>query len=229
MQKMTTNDDPKPRRASGRFFFAILFLCILAVGGVAVDTFSSTMKNTVIVDEKGSTQTTVTATVTTTVTAAPAAVSPATTVHTTVPSTTATSLQEKTPTYVIPLDGEIVTPYRETPVFNDTLKEYRTHRAIDIVGDSGEPVVAAANGIVSAVDDDPLYGGCVIIDHGNDVTSTYCGLDVTCHVGDEVAAGDTLGTLSFVPFEAHLPTHLHLIVEQHKQPIDPTLLFPFGS
>ena len=51
-------------------------------------------------------------------------------------------------------------------VKNDTLHVWRTHDGIDIAANKGDPVCAVAPGKVLSVENDPMWGGVVKIEHG---------------------------------------------------------------
>ena len=68
------------------------------------------------------------------------------------------------------------------------------HRGVDVLGSPGEPVVAAAAGVVRFAGN--LAGrGVVVVDHG-DVRTTYLPLTPTVAVGTRVSAGQTIGRLT---------------------------------
>jgi len=70
------------------------------------------------------------------------------------------------------------------------------HRGVDLAGTVGEPVHAALSGTVTFAG--PLAGrGVVVVDHGSTRT-TYEPVTPGVAVGDEVAAGAVLGTLTIV-------------------------------
>ena len=128
-----------------------------------------------------------------------------------------------------PIDGPVLTEHSpDTPVYNATLMQWRTHPGIDLAGETGAPVRAAAAGTVATVEDDPLYGLTVVIDGGDGAVYAYAGLHrVAVRAGDAVTAGESLGTLGMPPFEADIGAHLHFEVWQDGESIDPqTLLWP---
>lgn len=212
--------DPKPKRTGSYVFFSVLLVCLLAVGGVAVSTFSENLKNTVIVEEA----TPSSSAVTVTTTAAPVVV---VTAATTAPTTTEADTTETTappPLYVCPLNGDILTAFSEVPTYNDTMDDHRTHRAIDFSGTVGDSIAAFSSGEIIDIGHDLLIGDYVTVDHGSGIVSTYGGVKACVDFGDHVETGDAIGTLSEVPFEAHLTPHLHFEVTRDGQPIDPTLL-----
>ena len=108
-------------------------------------------------------------------------------------------------------------------VFNKTTKEWRTHIGMDIEGTDGAQVLAACNGTVSAVKDDPRYGLTVILTHAGDVSTVYCGFSqVRVKEGASVKAGDVLGTLGGEIFcEREQGLHLHFEVIAGGSAVDP--------
>lgn len=65
------------------------------------------------------------------------------------------------------------------------------HNGIDILGDSGAPILAARDGLVIYAGWYSGYGNCVIIDHGDGTQSLYGhGNGVATSVGSFVYAGD---------------------------------------
>ena len=126
-----------------------------------------------------------------------------------------TEEENKTPeklTFVAPVVGKIVKNHSlDTPVFSDTLQEWRVHTGIDISAEEGAQVYAAADGTVSAVYSDPFLGKTVEITHSGGVVSVYSNLDsnISVKVGDEVKSGARVGlvgdsSLSELADEAHL-------------------------
>lgn len=131
--------------------------------------------------------------------------------------------EEKTPeklTFTSPVVGEVVKGHSiDTPVFSDTLQEWRVHTGIDISADEGTEVRAAADGTVTKVYSDPLLGKTVEITHDGGIVSLYSNLasaDIAVKEGDAVKSGALLGyvgdtSLSELADEAHL--HFAIKVE----------------
>lgn len=127
-------------------------------------------------------------------------------------------------TMIKPLEGDTQVDYSgKKLVFNKTTKEWRTHVGLDIAGTDGAKVLAACNGTVSAVKDDPRYGLTVILTHAGDVSTVYCGLSqVGVKEGATVKAGDVLGTLGGEIFcERDQGLHLHFEVISGGNAVDP--------
>ena len=109
----------------------------------------------------------------------------------------------------------------DAPLYSETMRDWRLHTGVDYAGRDAQTVKAAARGTITAVENDPLWGEIIVIDHGVGVISRYCGVTATVRVGHEVDAGDAIGTLSGVPCESEQSTHLHFEMTVDGQPIDP--------
>lgn len=124
-----------------------------------------------------------------------------------------------------PAEGEVLVPFSpEAPVFSKTLEDWRTHDAVDIKGPIGSKVVAAADGTIENVYDDPSYGITIIIDHGAGVKSIYQNLstDELVKKGAAVSMGATIsGIGESAPAEAYDEPHLHFAVEVDGKRVDP--------
>jgi len=103
------------------------------------------------------------------------------------------------------------------------------HRGVDLLGRSGATVVAALAGRVGFAG--VLAGrGVVVVDHGGTRT-TYEPVTASVHVGDTVAAGSPLGTLTAV--RSHCPPaaclHWGWIRNADDVYLDPLLLVGAGA
>ena len=64
---------------------------------------------------------------------------------------------------------------------------------VEFTATEGSTVVAAGKGVVTAVEEDEVYGNRVVIDHGNGYVSIYRNKgESQVKAGDEVASGTTL-------------------------------------
>ncbi len=119
------------------------------------------------------------------------------------------------PTLISPVVGTIVTEHSMTvPVFSDTLKEWRVHTGVDISTEENAEIYAAADGTVSAIYSDPMYGVTVEITHQADFKTVYSNLNQTLPaaitVGSEVKSGDLIGTVGDTAmYELAQEPHLH--------------------
>ena len=132
-------------------------------------------------------------------------------------------------TFALPLDGEVVKGHSlSTPVFSLTLGEWRIHAGIDIEAEEKAPVMAAEEGVVSAIYNDPMHGCTVEITHSEDIKTRYSNLDKDSvnelTVGAKVEKGDVIGavgdtSVSELAEESHL--HFEMLVKNVKvNPLD---------
>lgn len=71
----------------------------------------------------------------------------------------------------------------------------RGHRGIDLAGAPGKPVLSAGPGVVAYAG--PVAGrGVVSIDHRSGLRTTYEPLTPAVSAGEQVSAGDVIGTLA---------------------------------
>jgi murein DD-endopeptidase MepM/ murein hydrolase activator NlpD len=129
------------------------------------------------------------------------------------------------PPVVMPVTGEITVPFSNGElVKSPTLGVWKTHDGIDIASPVGAPVVSMSQGKVSEVFTDPLWGICVVIDHGDGLLSCYFGLDtkVPVSVGQEVGAGEIIGAVgNTAEIEIAEVPHLHFALKKNGAWIDP--------
>lgn len=114
--------------------------------------------------------------------------------------------------FVPPVSGEICAEYSgDELVYNETLKDWRTHNGVDIACAQDAVVKAGMAGKVTAVYEDGSWGRVVEID-SDGVVLRYAGLaaDPKVKAGDTVSAGDKLGVIGEVNCENAAGPHLHL-------------------
>lgn len=119
--------------------------------------------------------------------------------------------------------GEVLKHYSAgVPVYSDTMRDWRIHNGTDFKAETGDAVKACANGLVKSTSTDLKLGNIVIIEHG-EFEFWYCGLDENFIVseGDIVSAGQEIGTVTAVPFEAAEEAHLHLEVKRDGVSVNP--------
>ena len=117
-----------------------------------------------------------------------------------------------------PLRGKVNSAYgtRTHPIF----KTKTTHTGLDIDGNKGDPVRAAAAGEVLYTGWLRGYGQVVIIDHGGDLTTVYAhlsGIDTTENA--KVKAGDKIGRVGSTGVATG--NHLHFEVRVDGNTTDP--------
>lgn len=124
--------------------------------------------------------------------------------------------------YILPLGNLVQKAYSHgMPAYCETMKDWRTHDGTDFAGEEGQKVRALARGTVQSIEEDPLWGEVLVIDHGVEVYSRYCGVHASVKVGDRVDVGDTVGSLVAIPCEAAQGYHLHLEMSVDGDPVDP--------
>lgn len=213
---------------SGKGFYVALAVCLVAVCGVAVVTFVNAVPGLSKKEATGTTAPTVTRTTSLQQVGKPVTNVPddrtvaKTTVHTTTASTSATT-EAPAELFVLPLTNEVTQGFSDgKQVYSQTMNDWRTHDGVDFKGEKGQAVKAIADGTVSGIVSDPLWGSMVTIDHGYGVTARYCGVTVTnLKEGQAVKAGAVIGTLSEIPCEIVEGLHLHLEVLVNDEYTDP--------
>ena len=115
--------------------------------------------------------------------------------------------------FVSPASGTVIKSHSTTtPVFSNTLDEWRIHTGLDISAEDGAAVCSAANGEVTKIYNDPMLGQTIEITHSDTHKSYYSNLardTVKCKVGDTVSSGQVIGyigdtTISELADEPHL-------------------------
>lgn len=222
--------DEKSR--SGKGFYIALAVCLVAVAGVAVVTFWSGSSMTG--DESTPTiTTTATRTTMTTTTSARQVGVTVTGIpdERTTNTTTATKTAVTTTTlsaeglFVFPVSNTILRSYSDSPVYSETLGEWRTHNGVDFAAESGAQVKAPSDGTIKAIGKDPLWGDMIEIDHGDKLVSRCYGVVAkNIKVGQKVSAGQLIGTISSVPSEILDESHLHFEIIVNGNYQDPMTL-----
>lgn len=127
--------------------------------------------------------------------------------------------------YVMPVSGTVITAYSgDKPVYDKTMDDYRIHDGIDIAANAGTPVKACADGVVSDIVNDDMYGETVTIKHGGGIVSVYSGLTpaVTVKKGQTVESGDVIGAVGqTAKCEIALTPHLHFAILKDNAYVNP--------
>lgn len=124
-----------------------------------------------------------------------------------------------------PHSGEVVNAFSNGElVKSKTLNVWKTHDGVDIAGALGDHVKSMTSGTVTQIYEDPMWGVCAVIDHGNGLEGYYCSLNkvLTVSVGDTVSAGTVIGAIGdTADCELNEVSHLHFALKKDGEWIDP--------
>jgi len=97
----------------------------------------------------------------------------------------------------------------------------RSHYGIDLAGKVGEPVYAAASGVVESINlDDEIYGKIVVLDHLNGYKTSYGhNSHINIQVGTFVRKGEQIAEVGNTGISS--APHLHFEILFHDKNIDP--------
>lgn len=224
---MSSNSNSKKDNKNLKALFSVICVSVIALGAIVYFTTTSSNKNdtvnepTTVVDTTA-VQRSVTVEDTTAETTAPTTEvqTEATTESTSMPLTDTNTPYKSF--YQYPVSEAVLFGYSEELVFNKTMKDYRSHPAVDFKAEEGTEVLAVNDGIVLDVYSDARYGIVVEIDHGGQLVAKYCGLDsASVSAGDNVAIGGVIGTLGKVPCEGAEEAHLHFETKLEGKSVNP--------
>ena len=137
------------------------------------------------------------------------------------------------PKVVMPMNGAAygLEYANDRLVYWETLEIWRTHPALDFVGDGD--VLCVLDGTVTDVEmHTTLDGNVVTVTHDNGYVTIYKSLgdDVAVKVGDKLASGDKIGTAgNTMMSELKTGNHLHLEVKKDGKHVDPAVLLPINE
>ena len=119
-----------------------------------------------------------------------------------------------------PVNGPITSPFGERihPIFGTV----RNHYGIDFNGSTGDPIVAAADGVVLSSGWRTGYGNTVVVSHGDGFTTLYAHMtDMNVLAGDQVVGGELIGWVGSTGWSTG--SHLHFEVRLDGVALDPAL------
>jgi murein DD-endopeptidase MepM/ murein hydrolase activator NlpD len=94
------------------------------------------------------------------------------------------------------------------------------HAGLDMAGSMGEPIYAAAAGIVTAAGRSGAYGNCVEVAHGKGLATRYGHLSaMLVHPGEAVRQGEVIGRMGSTGRSTG--THLHFEVRIDGRAVNP--------
>ncbi len=136
-------------------------------------------------------------------------------------------------TFVAPMeDASIVKDFSNKELqYNDTLKQWEIHKALDISSDTSGNVLSIGDGTVTNVYTNYLEGGVIEITHENGIKSVYKSLeDISVKNGDYVKAGDVIASVSSsMAREVNTGNHLHFEMFENNISIDPNNYIDFSN
>jgi len=125
--------------------------------------------------------------------------------------------------FIWPVTGRISSIFGLRRFFNE--QERRPHSGLDIAGDEGTPIKAAANGTVIDAGDFFFSGNMIYLDHGQGIVSLYAHLSkISVKPGDLVKQGDIIGNLGQTGRVTG--PHLHFAIITNQTLIDPVFMLP---
>lgn len=226
---------------AGQGFYIILLLCVAAIGVSGYVLFSALGNPGESTAAGNPTQVTIPATSSPSPSAASTQHPVSTPSASPSPAPTATEQPSPEPeptvatavsatAFTWPLKGELLGEFSlEVLAYDPTMGDWRVHSGIDIAASAGAEVNAIAEGTVSQIYQDDLMGTTVVIDHGGELTSTYCNLasQPPVSVGDRVERGTVIGSVGDTAIaESALASHLHLEMAQNGLSVDPLSYLP---
>ena len=126
--------------------------------------------------------------------------------------------------YVMPLAGELQKSFStDELLWDDTMKDWRTHNGIDIASDVGTEVDTAAAGIVIEAFESETYGFVVKVQHPDGIVTVYKNLErIVVEKDDAIDLGQMIGTVgNKASFEIGQKPHLHFEVIKDEKNINP--------
>lgn len=117
-----------------------------------------------------------------------------------------------------PVQGIVTSLFGHRRFFNGQPRN--PHSGLDIAADTGTPIVAAANGIITLADDLYFNGNTIFIDHGQSLVTMYCHMsEVSVTEGQTVKQGEEIGLVGATGRVTG--PHLHWSVSLNGTRVDP--------
>lgn len=144
------------------------------------------------------------------------------------------TVQVSATTFVVPMKNATITKdYSASELqYNETLKQWEIHKAIDFMATDDLNVYAVADGSVSNVFTNYLEGTVVEITHKDGLVSVYKSLnkDVKVSIGDKVSAGTVIGKVTeSMASELNTGAHLHFEMLKNGAKVNPNNYLDLGN
>lgn len=133
-----------------------------------------------------------------------------------------------------PLDApEVIKWYSDTELFyNSTLKQWESHRGVDLTSSVSTEVKSVLDGKVLDCSYSYEDGYCITIEHEGGLVTTYCSLSNSDGVkkGDTVSRGQKIGDISSsASNESEEGNHLCFMVKLNGEYVDPANYLTFEN
>lgn len=128
-----------------------------------------------------------------------------------------------------PVNGNILLDYSmDQSTYFPTLDQYKLSSAISVGAVEGAPVVAAVNGTVYSVKQDPQTGTTLTMELGNGYQAIYGQLtDLAVSEGETVQKGTIIGYIAQpTKYYSTEGTNLYFAMKKDGEPIDPIAYLP---
>lgn len=128
-----------------------------------------------------------------------------------------------------PVSGNILVDYSmDQTTYFPTLDQYRLSPAISVQAEEGAPVLAAANGTVTSIEQKAQTGTTVTMDLGNGYQAVYGQLtELPVAEGDTVAEGAVIGYVGApTKYYSKEGSNLYFAMTKDGEPIDPITYLP---
>ncbi|MBE7082146.1 MAG: M23 family metallopeptidase [Clostridiales bacterium] len=130
-------------------------------------------------------------------------------------------------------DAEVLKWYSDTELFyNSTLKQWESHKAVDLCSSASNDVYSVLDGIVTNCSYSYEDGYCITITHQDGLATTYCSLAKTDAIkqGDIVSRGQKIGEASNTSSNEGLEgNHLHFAISLNGKSVDPSNYITFEN
>lgn len=134
---------------------------------------------------------------------------------------------EVIPEMASPVSGKLAKAHSiDVQVFSQTMQDWRVHLGIDILTEANAPVLAAADGTVTKIWQDPMMGWCLAVSHAGDCVTVYKNLAESMAEGlvegTMVKKGQLLGHVGdSAMMEIADEPHLHMEMTVKGLQVDP--------
>ena len=147
-----------------------------------------------------------------------------------------TSSQNSQPLlFLLPVSGKVINEFSGSkPVKSKTMGDWRLHTGVDLAAEKGTSVRASAEGEVSKIYNDDLWGTTIEIEHIDGTTTIYSNLNTKVYVekGQKVESGQSIGKVdTSAKIELAENPHLHFAAKRNGKYIDPMTIVtkPIGD